>query len=327
MPKKKYVDYDGLSYYNSKLQQIINGKVGSDEFITQMGLVNGRIDTTNSNLGTLRTNTESSINTLQTKDVLHDNSISTLQTKDSQHDSAIATLNSEKASKTEVTQQIATAISSVTQFDYQIVQELPEIGVKGVIYLVAEQGSSEEECYREYIWVESEEAYESLGYTNEVDLDNYVTFDDTITRADIEAMFSTPVVPIIELKSVAKLDMNGFEPTDNPGIEENNDKYNVSRNENIITITDNGIVPYIGGNIETPKKWVGFLVDLGVRAQGTTYNIESVDYSDAERWGAENDTTFVMWLTTEKGGNYVFKNVEDESDTIELTILFTESGE
>lgn len=52
----------------------------------------------------------------------------------------------------EVASAIATAIAGVTQFDYQIVSELPAEGVKGVIYLVANSGSGSN-VYDEYIWI------------------------------------------------------------------------------------------------------------------------------------------------------------------------------
>ena len=135
----------------------------------------------------------------------------------------------------------------------------------------------------------------------------------------------TPVVPKIELKGADNIDPAGATPEDNPGIVANVDKYSIIKGDNTITIVDGGIEAYIGGNIDEPRKWVGFLVDLNVKAQGEGYNIEDVDYSDAARWGAENDTTFLMWLTVEGGNREItFKNVEDETDTVTIAINFTE---
>ena len=135
----------------------------------------------------------------------------------------------------------------------------------------------------------------------------------------------TPVVPKIELKGADNIDPAGAQPSDNPGIAANADKYSVSYVGDTITIVDGGIEAYIGGNIDEPRKWVGFLVDLNVKAQGEGYNIEDVDYTDAVRWGAENDTTFLMWLTVEGGNREItFKNVEDETDTVVVKINFTE---
>lgn len=130
--------------------------------------------------------------------------------------------------------------------------------------------------------------------------------------------------PVIDFKSAVRMDVSGATAQDNPGIVENGDKYEVAKEGNTILVTDEGLIPYIGGNIDEPKKWVGILVDLGVKVQGTEYNIEDVDYSDAARWGAENDTTFIMWLTTEKGGEYTFTNLEDNKDKITITVEFAE---
>lgn len=131
-------------------------------------------------------------------------------------------------------------------------------------------------------------------------------------------------VPVIEFKSATRMDVSGATAQDNPGIVENGDKYEVVKEGNTILVTDDGLVPYIGGDIDEPKKWVGILVDLGVKVQGTRYYIMPEDYSDAVRWGAENDTTFIMWLTTEQGGTLTFKNVDNEEDTIDITVEFAE---
>ena len=130
--------------------------------------------------------------------------------------------------------------------------------------------------------------------------------------------------PTIELVSAERMDVSGATQYDNPGIVENGDKYTVSKEGNTITVVDEGLIAYVGGNIDEPKKWVGILVDLGEKVTGVEYNIEDVDYEDAGRWGASNDTTFIMWLTTEKGGEYTFNGVEDPEASITLTVTFTE---
>lgn len=63
------------------------------------------------------------------------------------------------------------AIGNITEFDFQIVTELPTTGVKGVIYLIAhEHGTSD--GYDEYIWVTDK--FEKIGNTD-MNLDGYVT--------------------------------------------------------------------------------------------------------------------------------------------------------
>ncbi len=63
------------------------------------------------------------------------------------------------------------AIGNITEFDFQIVTELPTTGVKGVIYLIAhEHGTGD--GYDEYIWVTDK--FEKIGNTD-INLSGYVT--------------------------------------------------------------------------------------------------------------------------------------------------------
>lgn len=143
-------------------------------------------------------------------------------------------------------------------------------------------------------------------------------------EAKVTVVGDGQTTPSIEFKDAEKIDASGIAPTDNPGIAENMDKYTVTKNGNKITIKDEGLVPYVGGNSPDPKKWVGILVDLGVKVLGSSkYTIEPEDYADAARWGATNDTTFVMWLTPEKDGTFTFRNAENTSETFNLEIEFT----
>lgn len=61
-----------------------------------------------------------------------------------------------------------------------VVDELPETGKNGIIYLVANgQGS-----YTEYLWLEDEERFEELGDLSKIDLTNYYTKDEVDTMVD-----------------------------------------------------------------------------------------------------------------------------------------------
>lgn len=62
----------------------------------------------------------------------------------------------------QVSSTVSTAISGVTQFDYQVVSSLPATGVKGTIYLVANSGTGQD-IYDEYVYVNN--AWEKLGAT------------------------------------------------------------------------------------------------------------------------------------------------------------------
>lgn len=160
--------------------------------------------------------------------------------------------------------------------------------------------------------------------TLEVSCDGYLTVTQDVTFSE-DGSIEVALVHEVVFKGAAVLDVSGATPQDNPGIVENDGKYTVSSDGNTITVVDDGLIPYIGGNIDEPRKWVGILVDLGVKVQGVEYNIEDVDYTDAARWGATNDSTFIMWLTVESGGgDFTFKNLENEEDTITLTVTFSE---
>lgn len=80
--------------------------------------------------------------------------------------------------ESEVDAKIADAISGVTQFDYEVVTELPTTGVKGKIYLIAHAHGTGD-AYDEYIWVGSK--YEKIGNTD-LDLSGYVTTSEFNTR-------------------------------------------------------------------------------------------------------------------------------------------------
>ena len=74
---------------------------------------------------------------------------------------------------------IANAVGQITGFDFSVVQELPASGVKGVIYLVA-HSHGDNDGYDEYIWINN--GFEKLGHCD-IDLSNYVTFDDYATTS------------------------------------------------------------------------------------------------------------------------------------------------
>ena len=71
---------------------------------------------------------------------------------------------------------------SPTGLSFEIVEELPETGSDGVIYLVP----NGEDSYTEYIWISEEERFEIIG-TTDVDLTNYYT------KAQVDALIPTNV--------------------------------------------------------------------------------------------------------------------------------------
>lgn len=68
------------------------------------------------------------------------------------------------------------AIGDITGFEFQIVEELPGTGEKGVIYLISNSGTGQN-IYDEYIWTGT--AFEKIG-TTDVDLSNYWSKTDLV---------------------------------------------------------------------------------------------------------------------------------------------------
>lgn len=93
----------------------------------------------------------------------------------------------------QVTSAINTAIAGVTQFDLQIVTELPTTGKKGVIYLIAHAHGTND-SYDEYIWVTngSKNKFEKIGNTD-IDLSAYLKKTDivAITNAEIDTILAS----------------------------------------------------------------------------------------------------------------------------------------
>ena len=68
------------------------------------------------------------------------------------------------------------AISGITEFEFSVVDALPQTGERGIIYLVAHAHGTGD-IYDEYIWVTDK--FEKIGNTD-IDLSSYVT-DDELT--------------------------------------------------------------------------------------------------------------------------------------------------
>ena len=135
----------------------------------------------------------------------------------------------------------------------------------------------------------------------------------------------------LHLINATKIDNTGRNPGDPEEIISNLSKYSVMKTAaDTITVTDNGLVPYIGGNQTTEKKWVGLIVDFGVTVQGAgenAYHIEDIDRTDARSWGATSDTAFVLWTITDNNRTITFADESDPTRTFDLKINFVEGGQ
>lgn len=101
-------------------------------------------------------------------------------------------LDLQSALATKVTQaEVAQMIASIPQFRVSIVQSLPRVGEKMVLYLVTKGGTSPD-VYDEYIWVEQTSSYEFIGATA-VDLTGYVKQTDCISTSKAGVVKADPL--------------------------------------------------------------------------------------------------------------------------------------
>lgn len=104
-------------------------------------------------------------------------------------DTKISTATNDMATNASVTTAINNAVKDITSFNYSIVTKLPATGVKGTIYLIANEGSAPN-IYDEYIYVNG--AFEKIG-TTEIDLSGYQKTADLvpITNEEINTIFNS----------------------------------------------------------------------------------------------------------------------------------------
>lgn len=87
----------------------------------------------------------------------------------------------------QLSQSINNAVGKITSFEYKIVDSLPATteGKKGVIYLIAHSGSTNQNSYDEYIFLPAEGStaarYEKIG-TTDIDLTPYAKKTDIPTK-------------------------------------------------------------------------------------------------------------------------------------------------
>ena len=217
----KYLDENGLLYYNQKLNTKFDGKVDKDgnkvlsdvNFTTAYetklkGLENYTLPTasaetlggikvgaglTISGEGTLSATGGGTADSVAWENVqdkpttiagygITDASISNKTITLGSNSVTVPTDNNQLTNgagyqtASDVSSAISSAIGDITGIEYQIVEELPGTGEKGVIYLISNNGSGQN-IYDEYIWTGT--AFEKIG-TTDVDLSNYWSKTDLV---------------------------------------------------------------------------------------------------------------------------------------------------
>lgn len=85
----------------------------------------------------------------------------------------IQTLNQNYYNKNQINQ----IIGGVTGPKFEKVEELPEIGENGIIYLVPDESAQSPNIFDEYVWLPDGQMFERIGSTM-ADFDNYYTIDE-----------------------------------------------------------------------------------------------------------------------------------------------------
>lgn len=184
---------------------------------------------------------------------------------------------------------IATAISDITSFDYQVVQTLPATGVKGTIYLVLDSDGSGNDIYKEYIYVNN--SWELLGHRVGLKVieatatvrSNNTVYDLTVQSGTLYSAIQTAVaagqVPVVKCSLSAHT--TSFESVAFPGTNiytgsytTSNTFFNMSVTSSAATITaidDNAVHRTGNENIAGNKTFNDY---IRVNEWANIYNLE-----------------------------------------------------
>lgn len=205
MATKKYLDSNGLLYYNQKVKATYQPKqegkgLSTNDYTTAeknklAGLNNYELQAATANqLGGVKVGAGLSINngvlsatgggTADSVDWSNVQNKPTIPTNNNQLTNGAGYQNA-----TQVQSAINSALDGFTGVDYQVVSNLPSTGTKGIIYLVS-NGGANPNVYDEYIYINN--TFEKIG-TTAVDLTDYVTNEDleSISNTEIDTILAS----------------------------------------------------------------------------------------------------------------------------------------
>lgn len=188
MAIKKYLDDNGVLYLWGKIKELVAGAQGTTDYtlLENKPSINGITLQGNRTTADLNIDIPTKVSQLTNDSgYLTSTEVDTKITAKVPTSVSQLTNDSKYQSDTQVAALIAAAVADITQFDYQIVEELPEIGTKGTIYLIS-AGTTEQQLYKEYIWIGTK--YEEFGAP--IDLSGYVKSEElvAITNAEIDTI-------------------------------------------------------------------------------------------------------------------------------------------
>lgn len=145
----------------------------------------------------------------------------------------------EAITETQVDSKIRAAVGKITSFEYKIVDSLPAVsdGKKGVVYLVAHSGGTNQNSYDEYIFLPADGStaarYEKIG-TTDIDLTPYAKKTEIPTKvSDI-----TNDIGFITAQTSASHIVNAINKLDySDTAEEGKYVSSVSETDGVITVT------------------------------------------------------------------------------------------
>lgn len=188
MAIKKYLDDNGVLYLWGKIKELVAGAQGTTDYtlLENKPSINGITLQGNKTTADLNIDIPTKVSQLTNDSgYLTSTEVDTKITAKVPTSVSQLTNDSKYQSDTQVAALIAAAVADITQFDYQIVEELPETGTKGTIYLIS-AGTTAQQLYKEYIWIGTK--YEEFGAP--IDLSGYVKSEElvAITNAEIDTI-------------------------------------------------------------------------------------------------------------------------------------------
>ncbi|MCH1940039.1 hypothetical protein [Holdemania massiliensis] len=186
----KYIDENGLLYYDSLVKGKINNAVANkvDKESGKSLSSNDYTDEDKTKLGGIAAGAQvNKIESIKVNGVVQE-----IKTKEINitvpTDNADLSNGAGYQKAAEVQAAINQALSGITGIDFQIVSALPATGVKGTIYLMAHSHGTGD-SYDEYIWLPTSSKFEKIGNTD-IDLSGYLKKTDmvAITNAEIDTI-------------------------------------------------------------------------------------------------------------------------------------------
>lgn len=229
----------------------------------------------------------------------------TLSSAKSYTDQEIATAISTEDSV--IKSYVDNAIADVTQFDYQIVSDLPRPGKKGTIYLIL-VSQTDPNYYDEYIWIEPNNVYEKIGSTR-TNLDDYYKKNEVDIKLDLKQNIINDLEAIRTGAAKGETALQNYEETD-PTVpnhvkaitEEDIAKWNGSSVKEI-TVIDSLVK--MGGTNGFLKSGIYKIEDGGsiqlyrTSSRKTTLSTEPGDLIQITSWSDEvdGDEAYIVWMS------------------------------